>query len=137
MNDPGLPTDVPVGPNDHTTMVAVLDSYAEAGFTGEFEPREGPTVTCSACGVTSPAAAVTVVSMRRLEGASDPDDMVVVAAVRCPRCSTQGVLVLGYGPAASGLDADVLLALRDRRHESDGSGLLPDAAPDEAVGDAG
>jgi len=118
-------------------MVAVLDSYASIGFTGEFEPRDGPTITCSSCGVTSPASAVTVVSMRRLEGASDPDDMVVVAAVRCPLCSTQGVMVLGYGPAATGLDADVLLALRDGRQESGAGAPPPDAAPDEAPGATG
>lgn len=49
----------------------------------------------------------------RVEGASDPDDMAAVVAVVCPRCSAKDALVLGYGPAASGADADVLLALPD------------------------
>jgi hypothetical protein len=47
----------------------------------------------------------------RLEGASDPDDMVAVAALRCPSCKTRGTLVLSYGPETSAVDADVLCCL--------------------------
>ena len=46
--------------------------------------------------------------LRRLEGASDPDDMLVLAAVVCPQCSTRGFLVLNYGPSASAEDAAIL-----------------------------
>lgn len=67
-------------------------------------------------------------SMRRLEGASDPDDMMAVAAVTCPVCRIDGVLVLSYGPAASAEHADVLLGLRDER----GAGQTP---PDAATGE--
>ena len=63
-------------------------------------------------------------SVRRLEGASDPDDMVAIAAIVCPACATRGVLVLGFGPSSSLVDAETLQALRDGSHESD---LPPDA----------
>lgn len=67
-------------------------------------------------------------SLRRLEGASDPDDMLAVVAVQCPECGRRGTVTLGYGPAASPPDGDVLRALDDRR----GHGDLPGhAAPGE------
>ena len=46
-----------------------------------------------------------------MEGASDPADMLAVAAVICPVCNTSGTLVLGYGPEADADDADVLASL--------------------------
>jgi hypothetical protein len=59
--------------------------------------------------------------LRRLVGASDPDDMLSVIAVSCPRCQARGTLVLGFGPNASGTEAAVAKQLRDRR----GEGTLP------------
>ena len=57
-------------------------------------------------------------SLRRLEGASDPAEMMAVVAITCPRCEARGVLVLGYGPAAAVEDSDVLRALDDQRGDS-------------------
>ena len=48
-----------------------------------------------------------------MEGASDPDDMTLVVAARCPHCGAGGVVVLGYGPTASEADAAVLVRLPD------------------------
>jgi hypothetical protein len=120
----------PDAPGDHTTITAVLDHYAAAGFAGEFEVEDGPTVICSACGAASPADHVSRESVRRLEGASDPDDMVAIAAIVCPACATRGVLVLGFGPSSSLTDAETLSALRDGSADSD---LPPDAAPGEST----
>jgi hypothetical protein len=39
-----------------------------------------------------------------LEGASDPDDELAIAAIRCPQCQASGTLVLNYGPSASAAD---------------------------------
>lgn len=48
-------------------------------------------------------------SHRRLEGASDPDDMVAIVAISCPVCATQGTLSPQYGPMGHWEeDADVL-----------------------------
>lgn len=128
MNEPRLPADLPAGPSDHTTMTAVIEQYEAAGFEGQFEPLDGPAVRCSSCGAVSPASSVGMRSMRRLEGASDPADMAAVAAVVCPSCGTQGILVVGFGPASEPTDADVFAALRDRRHDTP---LPADAAPGE------
>ena len=49
---------------------------------------------------------------RRLEGASDPDDLALVVATNCPICGAPATLVLSYGPHASDQDSDIVLALR-------------------------
>jgi hypothetical protein len=72
-------------------------------------------------------------SLRRLEGESDPADMVAVVALTCPACGAQGTVVLGYGPMADGHEADVLRGLRDERSTE---GLPGNSAPGEAVGDS-
>jgi hypothetical protein len=64
-------------------------------------------------------------SLRRMEGASDPADMMAVVALECGVCGASGTMVLGYGPTASDVDSDVLRALQDGRAE----GGLPGHAP--------
>jgi hypothetical protein len=130
MTEPDLPSDVPPGPSDLTTLVEVLDHYRDAGFVGQFEPLDGPAIRCASCGVASPATEFAMHSVRRLEGASDPDDMVAAVAIVCPRCGTRGTIVLGFGPAADDQDTDVLAALRDRRHDTE---MPADAAPGETT----
>jgi hypothetical protein len=49
--------------------------------------------------------------LRRIEGASDPADMIAIAAVKCPNCGTKGTAVLGFGPEADEDDAEVLRRL--------------------------
>ena len=56
-------------------------------------------------------------ALHRLEGASDPEDEAVVAALECPACGAWGTIVLSYGPQSSAEDAAVLANLiDDRRH---------------------
>ena len=90
-------------------MTAAL---AAEGWECQVTPLEGGTVRCEGCGEEQSASTLTVDSFSRVEGASDPDDMAAVIAVTCG-CGSKGVLVLAYGPEASGADADVLLALPD------------------------
>jgi len=71
----------------------------------------GGRVRCESCGTTVEAASAEVVGTRRLEGASDPADMSMVHAIRCPSCGVVGALVTRYGPEASEVEADVLVAL--------------------------
>lgn len=97
-------------PSDNTTVTAVLAELAEDGWTDSAFAREGGLIKW-ACGHELPAADVTVGSIRRMEGASDPDDMLAVIAAECPQCGRRGVLVTHYGPTAGPEDADVLAAL--------------------------
>lgn len=107
----------PGAPGDNDSLTDVLRDLAEIGFSSSFrpatEPVDGrPAVVCAACGRTSAAADLQVSVERRLEGASDPDEMVMAVAARCPGCGTGGALVLGYGPEASVEDSDLVLALQ-------------------------
>lgn len=124
------PRDMP--PSDNTTVQAVLAAYEDAGYVGQFsnEPigsagATGAALRCSVCGSVVAAAQVTMHSMRRMEGASDPADMLAVVALTCPVCGAKGTAVLSYGSMASAEDSDLLLALRDRRADDE----LPPASP--------
>jgi len=115
-----------------TTLTEVLAGYANGGFNGSFSAIDGAKVECHQCNATSDAAAVKMSSLRRLEGASDPDDMMAVVAIECPACNARGTLVLGFGPTASAEDSDVLKVLRDHRADDQ---LPGNSAPGEASGD--
>lgn len=103
------------GPSDNTTLVEVMARYAEQGFTGQFGVTDDALIRCFTCHVDSPSATARVVSLRRMEGASDPADMIAVVALHCPNCDTPGVLALGYGPDSAPEEAELLLHLEDRR----------------------
>lgn len=99
-------------PHDGTSS-GVLRALADAGFDAQFLPGERPgTLHCRSCGSDAEASRYPVIEERRLEGASDPDDLVLVVAARCPVCAADGSLVLGYGPEASAEDADVVASLQ-------------------------
>jgi hypothetical protein len=98
-------------PSDNTTLQSVLDELAGNGWDGDADTLEGGLVRWRDCRHEAPADTVEVAHMRRMEGASDPDDMLVVVAAPCPTCGRKGVLVVHYGPAAGEADADVLAAL--------------------------
>jgi hypothetical protein len=115
-------------PSDNTTLVDVLEGYTEAGFASSFVAEEGGVVHCDTCGSDLESSRVVMRSLRRLEGASDPDDMMAVVALECGVCGASGTMVLGYGPAASAADGDVLRSLQDRRDEGD---LPADSPPSE------
>jgi hypothetical protein len=114
---------------DEPTLTSVLASYEAAGFDAQFAATDDGQVHCFACGVNVSPSHVALHSLRRLEGASDPDDMLAVAAVTCRSCGMNGVLVLHFGPESSSGEADVLTGLEDRRTDA----VLPAAqTPAEA-----
>lgn len=95
------------------TLSAILERLGAEGFTGQFAAREGATVLCFTCRTESPASALRVETLRRLEGQSDPDDLLVVVPLTCPHCGARGTLVLHYGPESTREEADVLLGLAE------------------------
>jgi hypothetical protein len=122
-------------PSDNTTLTDVVARYVEAGFGATFEPvgADG-SLRCLSCGTVASAAAYTMHSMRRLEGASDPADMIAVVAATCCNCGAAGTLVLAYGPAGAAADSEILIALEDARSDT----TLPvNSAPGETIGDKG
>ena len=99
------------------TLRGVLAEFEGLGYTGQLGAQPGGAIRCFTCRQEFSPADAEVDALRRLEGASDPDDMLAVLPVRCPRCATKGTLVLAYGPEAAIEDSEVLAA-------------LPEAAPD-------
>jgi hypothetical protein len=96
---------------DASTLAEIVDGFGRDGFTGSFRSDPGARVACLTCRAVVEGSTLRPASMRRLEGASDPADMLAVAALVCPVCAARGTLVLGYGPDASPEDSDVLSAL--------------------------
>jgi hypothetical protein len=98
---------------DAQTLISVLRALESAGYQGQFKVLEFGAVQCLTCRAEYPAEQAVVASIRRLEGASDPADMLAVAALTCPKCGARGSLVLSYGPDASLEESQVLVSLRD------------------------
>jgi hypothetical protein len=116
--------DSAAGPSDNTTLTDVIRSYEDADFAGQFGVTENGLLQCFSCNGLSPPGEAALHSLRRMEGASDPADMLAVLAISCPRCSARGTVVVHYGPAAEPGEAAVLLALQDRRSDD----VLPAAS---------
>ena len=58
-------------------------------------------------------------TLRRLEGASDPDDMLAIAALVCSQCGARGTVVLHYGPQSDPRDDAILQGLDVGNHEQE------------------
>jgi len=99
--------------SDARSLSEILAMYEADGFTAQLGARPGGRIVCFSCRFEAPAEEFELVSLSRTEGASDPDDMLAVAAVACRHCRARGVLVLNYGPEATEEDAEVLLRLED------------------------
>jgi hypothetical protein len=93
------------------TLLDVLNDAADAGFGAQFIARPDGIVECVECGASGLASTIDVAGYRRLEGVSDPADMLLVAWFRCWSCGAQGTLTLGYGPNASEEDVSILRGL--------------------------
>jgi hypothetical protein len=100
------------------TILEVLGDLEAMGFTGQFMPRSGALVECVACHRNSPADETVLRHLRRLEGASDPADMLAVVGLACPHCGALGTAVLGFGPEATAIDDEVLSSLEDARERT-------------------
>lgn len=98
-------------PSDNTTLLEVLEEFAAKGYGGSMWVAENGKLRCEGCPAEFDPSEVNVHELRRLEGASDPDDMLAVVAVECPACSMKGSVVLHYGPEASGEEMDALTHL--------------------------
>ena len=115
-----------------STITEVLQGYAEGGFSSSFVVTEECQLECVQCHTVSAPDRFSMSSLRRLEGASDPADMVAVVAITCPVCGARGTTILGFGPNATEQDADVLMELRDDRGDATAPG---NSAPGETTGD--
>jgi hypothetical protein len=110
---------VPPVAQDAQTLTRALRDLEREGFTGQFRVLDQGRVQCLTCRDELDGRTLAMESLQRLEGASDPADMLAVAAVVCPHCSTRGTLVLNFGPDATLEESTLLLALKDERRLPD------------------
>jgi peroxiredoxin len=96
---------------DATTLLDAIHGLEAFGYHGQFIARHGGQIECVVCKHESAPERVRCDLIYRLEGASDPSDMLAVCALRCPRCGTHGTLVLNYGPEAGEEDDEALRRL--------------------------
>jgi hypothetical protein len=98
-----------------TELADVLAAADADGFELEFDTAEPPApvdhLRCPSCGADRPASTFVRVWSRRLEGASDPADMLHVSALRCPVCGASGVFISPFGPGATERQGAVLTTL--------------------------
>jgi hypothetical protein len=113
-NTESVPTHEPIA-QDAQTLTDALEAFDKAGYTSQFKVLEFARVQCLTCREEFAAREAAMESLRRLEGASDPADMLAVVALTCPRCDARGTLILNYGPDASLEESQLFVALQDER----------------------
>ena len=97
------------------TMADALARFEGEGYTSQFGAVEGDLVRCYSCHVDHEPETIDVDEILRVEGVSDPDDMVAVAALTCPACGCRGTASLKYGAESTVEESEVLRRLEDRR----------------------
>ena len=102
--------------NSEPSLLEILAYYAEAGFSADAYAADGGRVLCGTCQSSITPDHLDVHSIRRLEGASDPSDMVGVIAIICPVCDAHATAVLKYGPEASPDEIEIWQRTNDLRH---------------------
>ena len=80
------------------------------GYTGNWYANDAGELVCGECGATFDPADVVVDEVLRFEGQSDPDDEMILYAVRGP-CGHQGVYSAAYGSYQSREDTAVIAKL--------------------------
>jgi len=83
------------------------------GYTGNWYANDSGRLVCGECGAEFDPADVVVDHVLRFEGQSDPDDEMILFAVRGP-CGDRGVYSAAYGPYQSPEDTAVIAGLAHR-----------------------
>lgn len=126
MSDPAPAPDAePVGGPADTPLLRVLEQLESEGYTGQFSVVDDGEILCHTCGGRTGATTVEADQMTRLEGASDPDDMLGVLPLVCPSCGQLGVLVVNYGPESPMEHGLFLRQLERRPSEGDDAEATP------------
>jgi hypothetical protein len=105
---------------DPTTISEFVDLARANGVHGGMDISDSK-IVCTSCGAPSDAERMERLWLHRFEGATNPDDMSTVSALRCPVCSSVGLLITGYGPNASPEESDVIVRLQQPQD----SGMAP------------
>jgi hypothetical protein len=101
----------PSGPATNDELIDLLERLATRGWASDFHVQPGGRVVCGHCDSLIPARSLDTAERHRIDIDTDPADQMLVVTAACPRCSSRGTLVCGYGPAAGIDDAAVLAEL--------------------------
>jgi hypothetical protein len=108
------------------TIADFIRDFEQQGFTSEFSVRPGGRLRCSSCGRRVRAGDVSVHSLRRVEGVSDPADQSLIGALECPECGSLGTATFCHGAHCPPEDGEVLRQLHDVRPSTAATaGALP------------
>jgi hypothetical protein len=99
------------------SLLGILGTFRDEGFTHDFHSRPDGMVECGQCHMPRRADTLELHQLERLEGDSDPSEMLAVCAVVCPNCGMRGTLVLTFGPESTREDDEVLELLDDARRQ--------------------
>jgi hypothetical protein len=94
------------------SLIAVEQRLRLDGWAGQFRALDGGRLECLTCHEQFPASGRAADRVIRLEGASDPADMIIVVPLACPHCGTRGTYVSSFGPEVTPEEAEVLQALQ-------------------------
>jgi hypothetical protein len=99
------------------SLTGILGAFGDEGYRSGFRPRVDGNVECEECRHSHPPEHLNLKGLERLEGSSDPDEMLAVCAIECPECGVRGTLILTYGPETTHEDGEVLTRINDARWE--------------------
>lgn len=119
--------------NSEPSLLEILAYYAEGGFNADAHAMDGGQILCGSCQSLITPEHLDVHSMRRLEGASDPSDMVGVIAIICPVCNAHATAVLKFGPEASPDEIEIWQRTKDLRASDTLGGHMAPGEDDPAV----
>lgn len=104
------PMDV-VGLAGAASLRDVLNVARRHGIDTDMSPTPDGMIRCGRCDSINRPDDVTRDWIHRLEGTTDPDELLSASAVRCPQCGGAGVLVLPFGPLADEVEARIARSL--------------------------
>ena len=92
------------------TMLEAMARLRELGYLQDLSSLPGGRLRCSSCDEVVDASEAVIDEIVRYEGASDPDDEEILAAITTP-AGHKGLFLAAYGPATPADDVAVLRAL--------------------------
>jgi hypothetical protein len=95
-------------------MAAVIERLTKLGFADTFRGELGGVRAVRSGHLHSPEE-LTIESINRFEGASDPDDQVIVLAVASATDDCRGTYTVPYGKDMSIVDSDLISRIPDKR----------------------
>ena len=95
----------------YPSVVSEIDALRQRGYAADVSVIAGGRLRFGCCGDAHHASEAIIESTARFEGASNPDDQAIVFGIRCRACDRRGVLVSAYGPTATAVEAEVMVAL--------------------------